>query len=304
MNSVRVPELLKTLSFEDVLAKASITNLTLALKVLLLGSCLVLLFVIVNVTTQNIFASTAVIDELRNSVRAAREGLNNAAKSKTGSRNYKSLASSTMFGSLADPGAANQPATKPVTALALSLIGTFMTDGQQPYAIIEDKKKSEQDVFNVGDAVFGEAKLSKILVDRVEIDRNGQIEVLLIDDSPGAASTDSGGVTASGETDFSISEAELDQALENLPVLLTQARAVPYFREGKAIGLRMFAIKSGSLFQKIGLLNGDILKTINDSSLSDITQAMKIFERLKQERSLTLTLERNKEEKQFRYQIR
>ena len=58
------------------------------------------------------------------------------------------------------------------------------------------------------------------------------------------------------------------------------------------------------MYEKIGLKNGDILKTINGNSLGDISQAMKLFERLKEERSITLTLERSKQQKVYRYQIR
>jgi general secretion pathway protein C len=101
-----------------------------------------------------------------------------------------------------------------------------------------------------------------------------------------------------------VEEAELDKGLENLPLLLTQARAVPYFKEGRSIGLRLFAIKNGSLYEKIGLKNGDILKSINGNSLGDISQALKLFEQLKQERSINLVLEREKQDREFKYTIR
>ena len=87
-------------------------------------------------------------------------------------------------------------------------------------------------------------------------------------------------------------------------MLLTQARAVPYFKDGQSVGLRLFAIKTGSLFSEIGLKNGDILKDINGSSLADITQAIKLFEQLKQERSINLKLERGKQEVVYNYEIK
>jgi general secretion pathway protein C len=104
--------------------------------------------------------------------------------------------------------------------------------------------------------------------------------------------------------EFVVEEAELDKGLENLPLLLTQARAVPYFKDGRSIGLRLFAIKTGSLYEKVGLKNGDILKTINGNNLGDISQALKLFEQLKQERSISLVLEREKQDREFKYTIR
>ncbi len=194
---------------------------------------------------------------------------------------------------------AAQP-TPPPSPLMLSLIGTFVTKGQEPYAIIEDKKKQNQDMFLIGQSIFEQAVLKKIYEDRVEVDHNGTIEVLRLDEISGGSAPTSN----SDSDDYVVDEAELDKGLENLPLLLTQARAVPYFKDGRSIGLRLFAIKTGSLYEKVGLRNGDILKTINGNNLGDISQALKLFEQLKQERSINLVLERDKQDREFKYTIR
>ena len=209
-----------------------------------------------------------------------------------------------IFGTLGKAAVVAPVATAaPLTPLSLTLIGTFVTGGENPYAIIEDKKKQNQDVFVVSQSIFGQATLKKIFQDRVEIEREGKIEILKLDDI-GGGSDSAGGISNNGQDEFVVDEAELDKGLENLPMLLTQARAVPYFKEGRSIGLRLFAIKSGSLYEKIGLKNGDILKSINGNNLGDISQALKLFEQLKQERSISLVLEREKADREFKYQIR
>lgn len=215
---------------------------------------------------------------------------------------YSTIVQKNIFGPLGQ-GNANASKQKPQTKLPLNLIGVFIEKGDAPYAIIEDDKKKVQDVFNIGDMVFGDAKLVAVRSDSVDIKRGSQIEVLSLDDAPDNRGGSAGGSSSDGE-EFTVDSKELDTALENLPLLLTQARAVPYFKDGKSVGLRLFSIKSGSLYEKVGLQNGDILKTINGSSLSDISQAMKLFETLKAERSISVTLERNREEKEFKYQIR
>jgi len=170
------------------------------------------------------------------------------------------------------------------------------------YAIIEDTKKTEQDVFSSGDSVFGEASVVEVLSEKVTLKRDdGEIITLILDDS---ASSSSAGSSAPSVESMVVNKAELDEALSNLPLLLTQARAVPYFKDGKSVGLRLFAIKSGSMFETIGLKNGDILKSINGTSLADITQAVKLFEELRNERSISVQVERNREDKEFQYQIR
>lgn len=219
-------------------------------------------------------------------------------------RDWRIIADTKVFGTLGvQQASAPAAATPPPSPLSLTLIGTFVTAGQEPYAIIEDKKKQTQDMFLLGDSVFDQATLKKIYQDRVEIERLGKLEVLKLDEFGGPDGPAGAGIANQGD-DYVVDEAELDKGLENLPLLLTQARAVPYFKDGRSIGLRLFAIKTGSLYEKIGLKNGDILKSINGNSLADITQALKLFEQLKQERSINLVLEREKQDREFKYTIR
>jgi len=215
--------------------------------------------------------------------------------------NYQIIVDKSVFGPIgATLTAANNTTPKVVSKSPLNLVGVFISPKEDPSAIIEDPRKQEQDVFLIGDMIFGEARLKAVFRDRVEIDRSGSIEILKLDEG---LSDDKDTSSGTGN-EIVVSEKELDDNLANLPMLLTQVRAVPYFKDGQATGLRLFAIKSGSLFEKIGLKNGDILKTINGNSLGDFSQAMKLFETLKQERSLKLVLERNREEQAFSYVIR
>jgi general secretion pathway protein C len=204
------------------------------------------------------------------------------------------------LGRIAAPAAAPTPAVKRAP-MALKLVGTYVAaSARDSYAIIEQTQRSEQDVFAVSDSVFDDARLLSIEIDRVFLERDGnRVELTL---NEGSADAGSGG--SDGLNSVVVSESDVDDALSNLPVLLTQLRAVPYFKNGQAVGLRLFAIKSGSLFEKIGLKNGDILETINGNQLGDFSQALKLFEQLKSERSLRLVLERNRQPITYNYVIR
>ena len=293
-------------SFKKLLTRKQLERLTSALKLVLLVLMLLTLAYTLAETLEGIFGTRSLVADLEKQVELERTNIAQAG-SITAKRDFSKIGESHVFGTLKKSNTKTPKNTaKPKSNVPLNLIGTFVSDDSSAYAIIEDKKKKLQEVFNKGESIFGEAQLVKIFSDHVEIKRGEKVEILTLDDSALSSSPKSadGGVMTTGDNEFVVDETELNTALEDLPLLLTQARAVPYFRDGRAIGLRMFAIKSGSLYQKLGLRNGDILKTVNSNSLANIQEAMKLFETLKEERSIAVELERNKQNLQFRYSIR
>lgn len=275
----------------------------LRIAALLIG--VLMLIILLREIFSSVLSVSTEISTLENAIKnsSAAPAASGAKKVQT---DYKILKENQIFGEFTAKAKSDKTAAKPISNLALVLIGTFITDGETPYAIIEDDKKKAQDVFNIKDKVFNEATLVAIYSDRVDIERNGKIEVLKMDLGPdkGGAGKQTTGISEVGADEFVVEEGELNAAIENLPLVLTQARAVPYFKDGKSIGLRMFAIRTGSIYEKIGLKNGDILKSVNGQSLADLTQAVKLFEKLKEERSVNVVLERDRQDRDFKYQIR
>ncbi|MCB0324570.1 MAG: hypothetical protein KDD69_13400 [Bdellovibrionales bacterium] len=219
---------------------------------------------------------------------------------------YSIIAARNIFGA-APPEQATEEKPAPVTELKLRLVGTNVSSTGQPFAIIEDTTKKEQELFDLNQSVFNQAKLVAVEPESVKLDRNGKIEILVLEENFGGTSATGGdeGVETLNEdqTEFSVAEAELEDALANLPRLLSQARAVPYFRNGKSVGMRLFAIRRDSLYEKLGMKNGDIVKAVNDNSLTDPAQALKLFEQLKNERSIKVRVERGGQDIDLSYSI-
>ena len=297
---------LESFSVNRYLRKHFIERTVVACKVILLGAIALFMVLAARSYLDSTESATNRIEAFKQSIAASKEALEQ--EKAAGHKDVKPVVASgrSIFGDVGapTPPPRSQPTPKPASNLPMTLVGTFITRGQQPYAIIEEQKKKSQDDFVVGDTVFGEAKLVAIYEDRVEIERNGQIEILALDSAPERGPEMKGGVGVINENEFVVDEGELDRALENLPLLLTQARAVPFFKEGRAVGLRLFAIKAGSLFERIGLQNGDVLKAINGNSLADLSQALQLFQRLKEEKTINVVMERNMTEKEVRYYIK
>ncbi len=197
------------------------------------------------------------------------------------------------------------------TDLNVKLWGTaVLHDPAQSFAIIEDQAKKRQALYRVGDTILDSATLARVDWDKVVLDRDGEEEILELSSARGpsgaqaAASASAERIRKTADNKFVIDRREVDKTLENLNQVYTQARAVPFFENGKTVGFRVFAIKPGSVFEKIGLQNGDIIRKVNGVEITDPTKALSLFTELQNEGHVALDLERNKQAKSFSYEIR
>ncbi len=113
---------------------------------------------------------------------------------------------------------------------------------------------------------------------------------------------DSATILESGNK-FTVDRRELDSALGDMNKLLTQIRAVPIFKNGKMDGLKVMSVQRSSIFSRLGLKRGDILKQINGQELN-IAQGMQMFNQLKSSDSISLDLIRKGQPTTLDYDIR
>lgn len=230
----------------------------------------------------------------------------------------RNLFNSKRPGGVVEAPAAAQPGA-PAPALSLPplnarLIGTVLADGGG-FAVIEDGATRRQELYRFNEVVLQDARLVGIERDRVRLRRGGKTEVLelaFVERAPGpilppvaaAPAPRAPGVAETGENRFVVDQTELSSAFENMNQLLTQARMVPFFTAGKADGFRIFAIRPNSLFEKIGLRDGDVLQRINGNELADPARAFELFEQLRNERQISVDLVRNGARQTLSYEIR
>jgi general secretion pathway protein C len=82
-----------------------------------------------------------------------------------------------------------------------------------------------------------------------------------------------------------------------------QARIVPSFKNGEANGFKLFAIRPGSLYSKIGIQNGDIIHKINGFSMNSPDKALEVYQKLKSARSIDVELTRRGRNQKMTYNI-
>lgn len=201
---------------------------------------------------------------------------------------------------------------------SLQLLGTG-SRGDKAFAVVEDAKTKVQRILTVGDKV-DDAEVVDIGWRHMVLRRAGQEELLLVPpnlggDGSATASTTAVSNTAAaagdgeqirkiGDDRYLVAQAEVEHSMSNLSELFTQMRAVPNMQDGKTNGFRLFAIRSGSLFQKIGLQNNDVVQRINGIDLNDPGKAMSLFQDLQGETKLSVDVVRGGETRTLSYEIR
>ena len=208
------------------------------------------------------------------------------------------------------------PPTAPLD-VQMTLIGTGEGEGVPSFAVIEDRVTHEQRVYRVDDVVKDGAVLAKVERNQVVLRLGGQQQVLSLytdgtEDvasgagaprAPGDAAA-AGGVRQVLANRWVLDKHEVSAALENLPQLLTKARVIPNFSDGKPDGFKIFSIAPDSLYAKIGLQNGDVLQQINGVEIKDPENFMRVFQQLKDETNIALDFVRNNRRESFTYEIR
>lgn len=230
----------------------------------------------------------------------------------------------------------------PLTKLNLKLTGTVAGTPGNSYAFIEDKNKRKQDLYKIGDKVQ-DAEIIDIARTKVILRNKGKDEVLLLyEDEQKAKKLQQASVPApaaqtapatrrsllgrgmkpapseagsqdQGEQPASqppteegiktISREEINKNIENLNQFMSQVRLRPYFVEGKSEGFMISQIAPGSLLEKIGLTNGDVLKSVNGIPIDSPEKAFEVYQQLREETTIVLDIERNRTPQTFTYNI-
>ncbi len=217
---------------------------------------------------------------------------------------YSSVLERGLFGEGKGPSSASAPAA--VTSV-YKLIGTV--EGEVfAGAVLEDT--TGQEFYRIHQKLSDGSQIVKVRRDRVTIRRadGGTTELQIVDETkivnvtrPGAGVA---GVRRLGEGKFVVDQREVTAGTENVNQLLTQARALPYMEQGKTVGFRISEIVPGSLYEKIGLQNGDVIQKVNSQDVDDPAKFFQMYQNLKEERNVSIDLIRGGQRQTLNYEIR
>ena len=191
------------------------------------------------------------------------------------------------------------------SSLNLKLLGTVVNESGLSWAVIMDLTTDRQDMVSVGSVVAG-ARVVSIGKDRVVLNVNGREEILLlgVEGTRSASGRGEQGAKESATSTYVLSREVVNENLENLPALLTQARAELYFKEGRAEGFQLSQIQQGSILKSVGFQDGDVIRSVNGQEVRSLEDAIALYQKLGDSDSYTIGILRGEKPRTLHVKIR
>ena len=188
------------------------------------------------------------------------------------------------------------------------LIGTIEGESFSG-AVLEDA--SGQAFYGIHQKLPDGSQIIRVMRDKVTLQRpdGSKTDIQIADDDKivnmqapaGNAAT---GVKRLSDGKYMVDQREMLASTENMSQILTQARALPYVEQGKTVGFRISEISPGSIYEKIGLQNGDVIQKVNSQEVDDPAKFFQLYQGLRTERFIAIDLIRGGARQTLNYEIR
>jgi general secretion pathway protein C len=204
-----------------------------------------------------------------------------------------------LFGQASEDLAGQRHDNLPVSSLNLVLTGVIASD-TGGYALISVNGQA-QEPYAVGQSVKDGTVLQAVYPDRVVIRRNGALESLLLEEADnlappqvaqapvgsmplnrsnsvpaGPAPETAGGAQGGSEEPVYMMPPEQASARPNPPDITKQATLMPA-RDG---GVTVRLIQPGSVYEKLRMRSGDVIKSINGQQINSPQDAFRLYQQL------------------------
>ncbi len=204
--------------------------------------------------------------------------------------NWQPLLAAQLFGAGPTTSGANIDRI-PISSLNLALTGVVMA-GKESFALIRVDKQPESP-FAINQEITPGVVLQEVYSDRALILRAGVTESLLLEGSaavplPGmtpdnaAPAKDNTAnpsnantlpIRQQGQNQYLVPRSFIDDQMHNPQGFLNQALIVPYNNGGFLVR----EVRPGSIFEKLGLRAGDIIRGANGQALNSMEDVMKAY---------------------------
>ena len=179
---------------------------------------------------------------------------------------------------------------------AMKLVATILGDGSS-LAVINVANKDE--VVGEGQTV-GQYTVKEITKNLVMLENGGREMTLKMKfgepdepkTSPQASRSTQVAQTSPGVDIRELSRREFEELTNPPDKVARDIGFAPVSRDNRPYGIQLTFVKPGSLFQKLGFLPGDILKTVNKKPVYSPEDAMMVYQMMKNEDTVDFSVDR------------
>ena len=200
---------------------------------------------------------------------------------------------------------------KPSLPGSIKLVGTIIGPEANSWAILQQGADRKQRILRIHGNIDG-GEIVQISRNRILIRRQGKEEVISfyeeeIRPRPGGSPPP----PASGEVvkklsanRYVVNREDVSSSVGNINQFMTQARIKPNFVAGRPSGFSVSEIQGGSLMEKLGLQNNDVVRKVNGQAIDKPEDVFQAYSQLQRDANIELEIERGGRREVLRYEIR
>jgi general secretion pathway protein C len=197
------------------------------------------------------------------------------------------------------------------TKLPLRLLGTAASsETDLSWAAVEDLESQRHVVVKLKDVLQQKATVVAIERRRIVLDHAGRHEELALEDQqdgaarPAAAGRRAPSAAAARQTPADIGArlrqltqnrgvpdpAEVEVAGRSAAEIFSSARILPKYESGQMVGIQLNAVKPGSLFENMGIQNGDTITQVNGITIDSPQGSAEVLRELTESERFELVI--------------
>ncbi len=197
------------------------------------------------------------------------------------------------------------------------LAGTITGPAGYSWAILQERGSRKQQIFRIHGNIDG-GKIVSVTRKQIQIEKDGKRETLTLSEEtaeplrpagkpippPPPSPTGKEEVKKLSANRFLVNREDVSAAVGDINRFMTQARLRPHFEMGKPAGYSVSEIVPGSLMEKLGLKNNDIIRKVNGMAVSRPEEVMQAYAQFQQDSNIELEIDRGGRREILRYEIK
>jgi general secretion pathway protein C len=175
------------------------------------------------------------------------------------------------------------------------LKGTVAYNSSFGFVVIEERSNHKQKLYRLGDKIGG-AKLVNITRNTATLrseDQEITLKVKSTMEGPLLPNSPAGGMNQAPPRSLNLSKRAVNENLSDLKSIMSQAVVRPFLNEGVPNGYIISNIAPNSLYEKMGLQNGDIIIDINNKPMQSADNLLQMVNLMQSGSGITLNVKRN-----------